>query len=127
MIVVFFGLLQARAGIALDAAPVAGADVTITVTDDFGDPRSGETVRVMHSPDLAAVREVAVGITDGRGQVKWTPVAAGVAELRVGNDPKRVRIAPDRLDPTTALLLGLLGIVGLGATVVGLSPLARRR
>ncbi|MEM6926003.1 MAG: hypothetical protein AAF602_03665 [Myxococcota bacterium] len=110
----------AWAGITLETPPVVGQEVVIAVTDAFGDPRSGETVRVHHGPGLAAERELAVGITDGRGRIRWTPSVAGVAELQVGADPHRVRVAPQQVPVLTVLLTLLIGLAGGVATVAGL-------
>ena len=63
--------------VTLEAPALIGAEVVIAVTDEQGDPAGGETVRVVHRPGLAGEREVAVGITDGRGRVRWTPDASG--------------------------------------------------
>ncbi|MEO0599986.1 MAG: hypothetical protein AAF211_01030 [Myxococcota bacterium] len=115
-----FAVAPAWAGITLETSPVVGQEVVIAVTDAFGDPRSGETVRVHHGPGLAAERELAVGITDGRGRIRWTPSVAGVAELQVGAEPLRVRVAPQQVPVLTLLLIVLIGLAGTGATLAGL-------
>jgi len=111
----------AHAGITLESPPRVGDEVVVAVTDEFGDPRSGETVRVHHGPGLAVSREVAVGITDGRGRVRWKPITAGVAELQAGEEPLRVRVAPEEGPVTVILLLSLLALAGIGATVAGVT------
>ena len=118
----------AHAGITL--APSAlrvGEDVVITTTNEFGEPRSGETARVIFAPDLAAARERAIGITDGRGRIRWTPDEPGVHELRIGDEALRVRAAPDPTDgPTARLLVMLVGLAATVALYVGLVPPSRR-
>ncbi len=112
-------LAAARAGISLDADPVVGSEVEIAVTDEFGDPRTGETVRVHHGPGLASERELAVGITDGRGRIRWTPSVPGVAELLVGTEPLRVRVTPREPPITSALMTALTALAGLVAALAG--------
>ncbi len=113
-------------GIELELPPMLGEETIVVVTDERGETRPGETVRVVHRPGLAGEREFAVGITDGRGRVRWTPEMPGVARLRAGDEPLEVRVA--RADPPvgTPLLLGLVGALGLGALAWGLGTGARR-
>ncbi|TNE88311.1 MAG: hypothetical protein EP330_15430 [Deltaproteobacteria bacterium] len=75
----------AWAGIALSEDAVPGDEVTVTLTDDFEQPVQGATVRVIYRPGLTDSSEVAVGITDARGQVSWTPDQAGTATLIAGD------------------------------------------
>lgn len=110
----------ARAAISWEQDPRAGTESVIAVVDDAGAPRSGQTVRVVHRPGLAGEKEVAIGITDGRGRVRWTPDAPGVARLRAGDEEQLVRVGADHVDPTPLLILGLLLATGAGALVVAL-------
>lgn len=112
-------LTLAHAGIRIEAPPVERQETVILVTDELGDPRPGETVRVIHRPGLAGERERAVGITDGRGRVRWTPEQPGIAELQAGDEPLRIRVAWARVPVATWLLLGLLACGGVAALVVG--------
>jgi len=115
----------ALASVTLAPEPAtAEAPTVLTVLDDDGRPRSGETVRVLHRPGLVGEAEQAIGITDARGQVRWTPSRGGVAHLRAGDAVHAVHVQPatPRLD--VPLLLGLLLLGGLGATGYGLG---RRR
>ncbi|MEN0067658.1 MAG: hypothetical protein AAGA48_36345 [Myxococcota bacterium] len=115
-------LATASASITLEAPPQVGDEVVITVTDPFGEPRSGETVRVFHGPELTTEREVAIGITDGRGRIRWTPSTPGVAELQVGEEPLRIRVAPAEAPLTVMFLVAVLMVAGFGATGVALLP-----
>src|SRR5690606_23043937 len=74
----------AWASITIEDPPRPGEETVVVVTDDAGRPRAGETVRVIHRPGLGGEREVAVGITDARGRVRWTPQMDGVTIVRAG-------------------------------------------
>ncbi len=117
----------ATAGIAVEGEPVAGQPVVVLVTDAEERPRRGETVRVVHRPGLAGEREVAVGITDGLGRVRWTPDLPGVGELRAGDEALRLRVGRQRVPTDTAVLLGLLGVAAGGAVAYGVVGPVRRR
>ncbi|MCB9686937.1 MAG: hypothetical protein H6735_18000 [Alphaproteobacteria bacterium] len=104
----------AFASVTLDAAPVQGTEVVIEVRDDLGDPDSGETVRVVHRPGLAGTRELAIGITDGRGRVRWTPAEGGVARVRAGDQVLDLRIEPEHRPDLTLSVLVALSLLGLG-------------
>ncbi|HHO52478.1 MAG TPA: hypothetical protein ENK18_16825 [Deltaproteobacteria bacterium] len=119
-------LAAAHAAITLEAPPVLGEETVVVVLDAEGHPRAGQTVRVVHRRGLAAQREFAVGITDGRGRVRWTPQMAGLARVRAGEEPLDVRI-DWTLEPTSIpLLLGLLSLGGLAAFGYGVGVGARR-
>ncbi|MBX2800924.1 MAG: hypothetical protein KTR31_24805 [Myxococcales bacterium] len=107
----------AMAGITFESPPLHGAPTVVVVADDDGRPRAGETVRVVHRPGLSGEQEQAIGITDGRGRVRWTPAVPGRAEVRAGQEPLEVRVAWARAPLGTVLLLvlcALAGIVALG-------------
>lgn len=111
----------ASAAVTLDAEPARqGTEAVVLVTDEIGDPRSGETVRVVHRPGLAGEKELAVGITDGRGRVRWTPEASGITNLRAGDQVQVIRVAPAQPPTTTAVVLGLLATSGLVALGYGI-------
>lgn len=116
----------AIAGVRVETPPIAGVETVVVVTDELGDPTGGETVRVIHRPGLARERERAVGITDGRGRVKWTPQSPGIARLQAGDEPLRIRVAHPAPPLGPLLLLGILGLGGAGALGYGVGPFRRR-
>ena len=71
-------------GEAADVLPRVGEPVSLQVTGPDQHPQAGQTVRVIHRPGLAAEQEQAIGITDARGTVEWTPALPGVARVRAG-------------------------------------------
>lgn len=118
-------LSVAFAEITLEVPPVTGVETVVVVQDVRGEPRGGQTVRVIHRPGLAAEQELAVGITDGRGRIRWTPSATGVAWIRAGDEILPLRVAGPA--PGSALLLGIALLVGSsGAFVRGVVPRMRR-
>lgn len=127
MIALLLAMELASAGIGTDAPPVQGTPTMVVLTDSEGRPRGGETVRVVHRPGLEGDREVAIGITDGLGRVRWTPDVAGVSELRAGDETLPLRVGWPALPLDTAILLALLGIAGLGAGGYGLGLGKRSR
>lgn len=116
---------SASAVVATDDPPQQGVETVLTLTDERGEPASGETVRVIHRPDLAGEKELAVGITDGRGRVRWVPDTPGVARIRAGEEVQLVRVLPAATPITTAVLLGLLATAALLSSALGL--VERRR
>jgi len=104
--------------VTLETEPAAGVETVVAVQDPEGDPRGGVTVRVVMRPGLSGERELAVGITDGRGRIRWTPQEPGVAWLRAGDEDLRVRVAGP--PPGSALLLlGALVTSSVAALVRG--------
>ncbi|MEQ1569572.1 MAG: hypothetical protein ABMA64_28300 [Myxococcota bacterium] len=124
MIALWSGL--ALAAVVTETPPVQGAETVIAMTDAEGAPASGETVRVVHRPGLAGEKELAVGITDGRGRVRWTPEQAGVARIRAGDELLAVVITPSAVPASTPLLLGLLGLASVLAVGWSAVEWARR-
>jgi hypothetical protein len=111
----------AMATITLDAEPAReGVEAIVLVTDEIGDPQSGETVRVVHRPGLAGEKELAIGITDGRGRVRWTPETAGIAKIRAGEQVQPIRVVADRPPTTSGVAIALLFCAGLLALGFGL-------
>jgi hypothetical protein len=112
----------ANGAISTDIQPELGQAVVISVTDPEGHGRGGETVRVVHRPGLAGEREIAIGITDGLGRVRWTPEIRGVARLRAGDQRLPVHIGAPSAPPATLLLLLLLLLASAGAVGWGVHP-----
>src|SRR5690606_11937455 len=65
--------------------PRAGQETTLTLTDLRERPVAGATVQVVYREGLGGERQRAVGITDSRGRVRWTPELSGVVEIRAGD------------------------------------------
>jgi hypothetical protein len=125
MSVLLLALATASAEIRFESPPVVGEPVVIVVERD-GRVGRGETVRVVHRPGTVHERERAIGITDGRGRVGWTPEEGGVAEVRAADEtlPVHVRWAAAPTSTLTALLLVFL--TGLGMSLAGLRRRTRR-
>jgi hypothetical protein len=117
----------ALAGVEVDPPPRTGAPSAVTVTDDAGAPQRGETVRVVHRPGTSFARERAVGITDGRGRVEWTPEEGGLVALRVGDHTTPLRVGWTGPPGGTATLLAVLVAGALGAVISGLIRRSRSR
>lgn len=111
---------MAWATITIEAPPRPGEETVILVTDDAGRPRAGETVRVIHRPGLGGERELAVGITDARGRVRWTPQMDGVTVVRAGEERLSVRVTPAETPLGTVTLLVVLSLAALGSLGYGL-------
>lgn len=120
--IVWLGLALASAAVGLDPLPMEGRETVVTVADADGRPRSGETVRVLHRPGLAAEVEQAIGITDARGQVRWKPTVPGVAHVRAGDEVAPVHVEAARMRPDVPLLVTLLLLGGLAAIGYGVRP-----
>jgi len=112
-------LSMAHASIELEVAPAVGTEVVVVVVRD-GVPGRGETVRVMHRPGTVHERERAIGITDGRGRVTWTPEEGGVAEVRAGTELRAVHIAYSGVPATPLTAIALLLAASLGLVFTGL-------
>jgi hypothetical protein len=112
----------AHAEIVVEPPPSAGVQTAVTVLDDLSRPVSGATVRAVERSGLSDQRDVAVGLTDARGRVYWSPGAGGPTVLRVRDETRVVHVAYAGPDETALTLLVLLLSLGLGATVVGLWP-----
>jgi hypothetical protein len=87
---------------------------------DRGRPCEGKTVSVVLRPDLSDSQELAIGVTDSRGRVRWTPDRSGVAELRADNARLRVAIPWPRPPSESLLLMVLLLATCLGSAWYGL-------
>jgi hypothetical protein len=116
----------ARADILVDPDPATETEVVVTVLDDLSRPISGATVRAIHRPGLPGERDLAVGLTDARGRVYWTPAEAGTTVLRTRGESQVVHVARPAPPPTPLVVLSALGVVGLGLAGWGLWPRRRR-
>lgn len=96
-----------------------GQEVVVMVRDGRNDLVSGETVRVIHRPALAGERELAIGISDGRGRVRWTPEVPGVALLRAGDGAVRIRVEPDDKPIGIVVLLAITFCASAASLVYG--------
>ena len=114
------------AGVEITPPPAVGTESVIVVTGPDDQVQVGKTVTVVHRPELSGEHELAIGITDGRGRVRWTPESGGVAELRAGKETLPVTVAWSETPLSTGILLVLLGIAGLGALGYGLASSGRR-
>lgn len=112
-----FWLSMAHAEVGLSGEPSLGDEVTVSLTDNAGRPVQGATVRVIHRPDLHSATEVAVGITDARGEASWVPDTPGVATLIAGDEQLELAIAWDAMPTTT--LIGVMLLVTAALTSAG--------
>lgn len=118
--------LLAHGEILVDGAPQVDSEVTVTVVDDLSRPISGATVRAVHRQGLYGEQDLAVGLTDARGRVYWTPEQGGPVVLRSREQERIVHVARDAAPASTLVLLGLLTALGIGAGLVGFWPGRRR-
>ncbi len=107
----------AAAELSTEVPPTLGNETVVVVLDDEGRPRAGETVRVVHRPGMAGELEVAIGITDGRGRVRWTPDLPGIAVIRADEETKKFHVARASI-PTGTLTLLLLLLAAAGTALL---------
>lgn len=112
--------------ITLERPPQPGVETVIHVADEEGRPRAGETVRVVHRPGLSGERELAVGITDARGRVRWTPQFDGITVVRAGEERLSLRVPPAETPLATVTMLVVLLLAALGSVGYGLHRPAPR-
>ncbi len=117
----------ALAGIEVDPSPVEGVESLVLVVDDEGRPLPGKTVRVIHRPELHGQEEQAVGITDGKGRIRWTPSRAGVTRMRADEMQIELAVAWTSPPPGALVLVLLLLLAGLAGLGYGLWPVRRPR
>ena len=117
----------ALAQVTVDPPPRVGEESVVEVLDEFERAEPGATVQVVHRPGLDGERQIAIGITDSRGRVRWTPEVAGVAVLRAGDRRTPVVVGWTGVPPTTASLLAMLMLAAVGLMGYGLLPRRRRR
>lgn len=113
--------------ITVEQRPVAGEETVVLVTDGADRPQPGVTVRVLHRPGLDGSQELAIGITDGLGRVRWKPEVAGVAELRANQEALPVAIGWASVPAEPASLLGLLVLAAVASVVYGMTSGRRWR
>ncbi|MBT3222146.1 MAG: hypothetical protein HN348_23985 [Proteobacteria bacterium] len=112
--------IAALAGpITISAPPTPGHEIEVTYTDKRGKPKVGATISVIHRPGLDGEQQLAIGITDSRGRVRWTPEQSGVASIKANDDEFPLRISWPHPPSQTALLLGLLFLTSIGTAVYG--------
>lgn len=126
MIALWLGLSMAWGGVTITPAPQIDVETVVTVLDAEESPRVGRTVSVIHRPGLDGQQELAIGITDARGRVRWTPEIAGVATLHVDDQELDLTVAWPQIPTNTATLLTLLGFAGTAAMLFGLFRRRRR-
>lgn len=119
-------LAWSASNIVIEGEPTTHETVAIDVIDDLSRPVSGATVRAIRRPGLPGERDLAVGLTDARGRVYWTPKRPGTQILRAREHELIVHVRPDTPSPTPIVLLSSSGLVGLGLLVWGLWPRRRR-
>jgi hypothetical protein len=122
-LLLFWLLANAHGSITLGDAPQVGVETRITVTSEE-QPLAGETVSVIHRPGIAGETEIAVGITDATGRVRWTPARPGVTTIQAGQRRETLRVGASFPPPSAITLLGLILMAGLGSLLYGLK--ARR-
>ena len=111
-------MFTVQAKLLMEPSPSPGQETIISVIkEDL--PVRGETVRVIYHPRSAHEQERAVGITDARGRVSWTPEVGGQAILRVGNTDHRVRLPWSNTPFDTIVLVVLLLLAPLGLCISG--------
>jgi hypothetical protein len=98
------------ATVSAEPPPRVGVESTLTVLDDAGAPVPGATVRALHREGLAGARELAIGITDAEGQVRWTPKLGGPTLVEAGNQRQHELVAWDQ-PPAETLISWLLLLV----------------
>ena len=86
--------------ITVTPAPTVGQECLVQVAG--AEPVGGAPVRVVLRPGLPGQHEAAIGITDGAGQLRWTPDVQGALRLEAGQATAVVHVAPD--GPPLALL-----------------------
>lgn len=109
------------APVTIEPPPQVGLQSMVLVLDELERPEPGVTVQVVHRPGLAGERQQAIGITDSRGVVRWTPHHGGVATLRAGDRRLPMVVAWQHTPLGTWVLLVLLGVAALGFAGYGVS------
>ncbi|TVQ92766.1 MAG: hypothetical protein EA397_06310 [Deltaproteobacteria bacterium] len=116
----------ASASILIEEPATVGEEVEITVLDDLSRPIVGAPVRVAHRVGLTGERELALGLTDARGQVYWTPTQGGRTQVRARELSTTVRVHDKTPPAPTLVLLGLTALTGLVLGLLALRPPRRR-
>jgi hypothetical protein len=103
----------AHAGIVFEPAPQLAEETVLTVLDEQQQPVAGATVRAFHREGLAQARELAIGITDIRGRVKWTPAEAGPVRVDASKLSAEVFVAWPAPPADTVIPWLLIPLAGL--------------
>ena len=104
----------ALAGILIDHPSTTSSEITITVTNSADIPLSGVSVRAHHRPGWHDASEIAVGISDSNGRVRWAPKVSGPALLQAGTQTQTIYIKTDATNtPTKFAFLSLVGIANI--------------
>jgi len=106
---------------------IQGRETTVTVVDDLSHPIVGATVRATWRTGLEGERDVAVGLTDARGQVPWTPDQNGTVLLAVRDVNEVVQVGPLSPGPTEIILMVAILVVACSFFTAGSIRLARDR
>lgn len=114
-------IASAHAGLSLEGDPALGAEATVTLTEDSeGAPVVGATVRAIYRPGLTDSSEVAVGITDARGQVAWVPDQPGTVSLVADDATLPMVVAWPSPPLGTVVMILLVLVLALGGVGYGL-------
>lgn len=108
----------ALADVSFETELAQGRETVVAVARG-GEPVGGATVRVVVRPGLAGSREIAVGITDGHGRVRWTPEHPGLTTVRAGDESVSVLVAAASPPPSPIVSLALLGLTAAALLGVG--------
>ena len=127
MIGIWLACKLSMAGISVDPPPAVGTESVVVLTDSEGRPGAGETVRVVHRPGMAGEAEIAIGITDTRGKVRWKPGVPGLSVVRVGRETTEVRVGRAEWPAGIVTLVLLLVAASLLALLNGLAYPSRAR
>jgi hypothetical protein len=83
----------ASADVRVTGDPQIGGEFVVEVVDADGRPAPGTAVRVIHRAGLWGESQVAVGLTDSLGRVRYVPEIAGETLIRAGEEEVRVHVA----------------------------------
>jgi hypothetical protein len=85
-------------------------------------------VRVHHDHGLPRATELAIGITDARGRVRWTPAKPGLSQLQAAEETITISIAYPSIPIDTIMPWSLICLAGLAMALYGASaPTPSRR
>ena len=110
------------ASVQVSETPIHGEEVVLTVRNEREEPVQGVTVRVIHRAGLAEATEMAIGISDARGQVPWIPAQAGTAEIVAGDEVLAIEIAWTDTPTGPLSSLALLFFAALGSLGYAVRP-----
>jgi hypothetical protein len=110
---------DAYGSIVVEDEPRVGVSTWISVASDER-AVAGETVSVVHRPGIAGEQEIAVGITDASGRVRWSPKRPGVTIIQAGPRRLTTQVSASFPPPEAITLLGLIIMAGLSSLLYGL-------